>query len=71
MPIGISKDKFWKNYKQPCLKYISGLSNKTYASYRQSISAKIYQLEKEYKQEKNSLKKMAIRDVINALEQLK
>lgn len=71
MPIGISKDKFWKNYKQPCLKYMSGLSDKTYSSYRQSINAKIYQLKKEYKDETNPIKKLAIRDVINALENLK
>lgn len=71
MPIGISKEKYYNNYKKPALKYISDITNKEYPNFRQSICSKIAQLEKEYKNEQNQLKKLALNDVIKALKQLK
>jgi len=71
MVSGISKEKYWVKYKRPCLEYLTDLKHKEYPNYKQSLHSKIHQLEKQYLQEKDKLKKMALKDVITALKMLK
>ena len=70
-PLGISKSRFWNNYKRDTIKFIVSQGDREFVSHRQSIGSKIARLKKELEEEKDFFKREAIKQVIKSLEALK